>query len=326
MLRESPHPDSDAADGSSDRNAESARGDAVLVIRQGAFGDLVQADGALRDIRAHHRQAQIALLVAPQYRKLMDRCPHVDELIPDPRAPLLRIGRNLTLLRQLRGRGFSHVYDLQGSGRTRLYRRLLSSAAAWHGKDNPGSSSTPDRTAYARLLARAGVAPVHADAPDVAWMADDVSGLLASAGIQPGYVALVPGSAARHPHKRWPHYAELARRLARSGRQVVVAPGPDELDLARDLPCHVLLGPSGFLDWFALAGVLRNAAFVVGNDTGPTHLAACLGVPGLALFGAHAAAQRTGIRVHAFDALEVADLQRLGVDEVIEGVRTRLAL
>jgi ADP-heptose:LPS heptosyltransferase len=178
----------------------------------------------------------------------------------------------------------------------------------------------PDRTAYAQLLAEAGVAAVHADAPDVGWMADDVSTLLAEAGIDAGYVALIPGSSAQHRHKRWPGYADLAQRLLDSGRQVVVAPGPDELQLARALPCKVLLGPTGFLDWFALAGVLAKAAFVVGNDTGPTHLAACLGTPGLALFGPHTSAQRTGIRMRAFDAIEVADLQRLSVDEVLARV------
>ncbi len=289
----------------------------ILVIRQGAFGDLVQADGALRDIRAHHPGAHISLLVAPQFRRLMERCPHVDALIVDPRAPWHRIDHNLELLRALRERRFDRVYDLQGSQRTRLYRRLMSPDLPWHGRDNPGSSAVPDRDAYTRLLAGAGVPAAHTGAPDVGWMVDDVSALLAASGIQADYVALIPGSSAHHPQKRWPHFAELAKRLVAAGRQVVVAPGPDELDLARTLPCHVLLGPSGFLDWFALAGVLANATFVVGNDTGPTHLAACLGTPGLALFGPHTSARRTGIRVHSFDAIETTDLQRLSVDDVM---------
>lgn len=288
----------------------------ILVIRQGSFGDLVQADGALRDIRAHHPGAHISLLVAPQFHRLMQRCPHVDTLIDDPRAPLLNLPGNLALLRRLRESGFARVYDLQGSQRTRLYRHLMTPGLAWHGKDNPGSSAAPDRAAYARLLAAAGVEPTHTGTPDVAWMADDVSALLAAEGVAPGYIALVPGSSARHPQKRWPHFAELARRLVQSGRQVVVAPGPDELDLARTLPCQVLLGPSGFLDWFALAGVLARASFVVGNDTGPTHLAAALGTPGMALFGPHTSARRTGIRMRAFDAIETADLGQLSVDEV----------
>lgn len=295
---------------------------AVLVIRQGAFGDLIQADGALRDIRGHHRDARIVLVVAPAYRRLMERCPHVDELVLDPRASLLRPGRTLAVLRRLRAQRFERVYDLQGSDRTAFYRRWMPASGEWFRRHNPSGSGVPDREAYASLLSTAGIS--GGSLPDVGWMADDVHALLDAQGIGSGYVVLIPGSAARHPHKRWPGYAELARRLSESGRQVVVAPGPDELELARTLPCHVLTGPPGYLDWFALAGVLRDAAFVVGNDTGPTHLAAGLGVPGLALFGPHTSAARTGIRMGRFDAIEVADLQTLSVDAVMAEIGARI--
>ena len=298
----------------------------ILVIRHGAFGDLIQADGALRDIRKHHPRAWIALLVAPQYARLMSRCPHVDEVLDDSRPSLLRLRRNLALIHQLKRRRFSHIYDLQGSDRTGLYRRLLGSGL-WSRKQNPGNSQTPDRLAYAQQLRQANVPVAHASEPDVGWMADDVSPLLDAAGIRPGYVVLIPGSAARHRDKRWPHYAELARLLGERGRQVVYAPGPDELDLVQQLPGQVLLGSDGsFLNWFQLAGVLRDAAFVIGNDTGPTHLAACLGRPGLALFGPRTNATRTGLRYRDFDAIEVDDLNRLTAMQVLEAVAQRTAL
>ena len=299
----------------------------VLVIRHGAFGDLLQADGALRDLREHHRDRHIALLASSPYTRLMSRCPHVDEVIADPRAPLLQLGRNLSLLRMLRERGFERVYDLQGSDRTALYRRLMPEMPQWLRKHNPADSGTPDRLAYAWMLAQAGIRVRHADAPDPSWMADDPGTLLADAGVRSRYIVLIPGSAARHGHKRWPGHAELARRLGELGHAVVVVPGPDELELARSLPCHVLTRPGGgFLDWFALAGVLRRAAFVVGNDTGPTHLAAALGVPGLALFGSHTAVERTGIRMRAFDAIQVPDLSDLPVETVLADVVRRLPL
>jgi len=301
-----------------------APGGPVLVIRHGAFGDLLQADGALRDLREHHRDRHLVLLASSPYMRLMERCPHVDEVIGDPRAPLLQLGRNLALLRTLRERGFERVYDLQGSDRTALYRRLMPEPTNWLRKHNPSGSGTPDRLAYAWMLAQAGIRVRHADAPEPVWMADDASALLAAAGVPSDYIVLIPGSAARHEHKRWPGHAELARRLGELGHAVVVAPGPDELELARSLPCHVLTGPDGFLDWFALAGVLRRAAFVVGNDTGPTHLAAALGVPGLALFGSHTPVERTGIRMRGFDAMQVPDLAALPVETVLAEVARRV--
>ena len=73
-----------------------------------------------------------------------------------------------------------------------------------------------------------------------------------------------------------------------------------------------------------LAGVLAGAKYVVGNDTGPTHLAAHLGTPGLALFGSHTTAERTGIVRDRFGVIEVPDLAALSPQTVLERVRADL--
>lgn len=298
--------------------------DKLLVIKHGAFGDLVQSDGALRDIRAAFPASEIVLLTNPPYRKLMSRCPHIDRILTDPRAPLWKLGEVVHLVRMLRSEGFRCVIDLQKSGRTTLYRRLLFPGADWIGKEaGPRPASMIE--SFGPQLEAAGIVARHCLAPDVTWMADDVSDLLHAAGVGAGYIALIPGCAARHPHKRWPYYEKLAAALIARGFEVVTAPGPDELELAKTIPGTTLLGPNGFLNWFELAGVLRGARFVVGNDTGPSHVAACLGRAGLALFGPHTSAARTGIRRGAFDALEVPDLAALSADTVLAEVLTRLA-
>lgn len=295
----------------------------ILVIKHGAFGDLIQIDGALRDIRAAHAKAEIVLLTTPPFRKLMARCPHIDRILLDPRAPAWKPAAIFELARTLRSEGFSRVYDLQRSSRTERYRKLLLRNATWIGK-RKGETGVSSLANFRPQLEAGGIAAPHSPNPDVSWMADDVSALLAAEGVAARYVALIPGCSARHPHKRWPYYAELARALLDAGIDVVTAPGPDELDMAHTIPGHVLLGPNGFLNWFELAGVLRQASFVVGNDTGPSHVAACLGRPGLALFGPHTSAERTGIRRARFDAIEVADLAALPVETVLAEVLARM--
>jgi ADP-heptose:LPS heptosyltransferase len=296
--------------------------DKILVIRHGAFGDIVQADGALRDIRAHHPDAEIVLLTTPPFRKLLARCPHVDRLLLDERAPWIKLGKFFALRRALRQEGFSRVYDLQSSNRTKAYRRFLLPGIPW--SDNREFNGRPVRECYRLQLEREGVKAIHAMHPDVSWMADDMSAFLAAEGVRPGYIALIPGCAAKHPQKRWPYYAELAQLLIDRGYQVVTAPGPDELELAKSIPGQTLLGPNGFLGWFELAGVLKGAAFVIGNDTGPSHVAACLQRPGLVLFGSHTSAERTGILRPEFRAIEVGDLKDLPVQQVLEAVLPRL--
>lgn len=299
----------------------------ILVIKHGAFGDVIQADGSLRDIRAHHAGAEIVVLTMRAYAKIFARCPHVDRVIVDPRAPRWRLDRMMELRSLLRRENFDRVYDLQNSARTAFYFRWFLRDVVWsgtapgcalpHRAKDPKKIRTLDR--LAGQLRDAGVPTLHTLAPDVSWMADDVSALIAD--VRRPYIVLVPGSSARHPQKRWPHYDALAQALIDAGHEVVTAPGPDET--GPDLPGRVLRG-GGFLDWFQLAGVMKGAEYVIGNDTGPTHLAAHLGARGLALFGSHMPAERTGILREGFGAIEVADLKTLSVARVLDEVQKRL--
>ena len=291
----------------------------ILVIKHGAFGDLVQSFGTLADIRADLPQAEITLLTAPAYRKLMARCPYVDRVLTDARAKWWQWRANRQLLRTLAGQAFDGVIDLQHSGRVRYYRYAALRDAVWVGKT---AAPAPSMLASFRLqLLAAGIAVKHAPQPDAQWMAAEMDDFLRQRGVPERFVFLIPGCSAAHTEKRWPHYAALAQALCECGIAVVIAPGPDELELARTLKGHVLLHEDGtVLDWFELAGVLRRAAFVVGNDTGPSHLAAALGRRGLALFGPATSATKTAIARAHFAALEVEDLAQLSVETVLARV------
>ncbi len=103
-----------------------------------------------------------------------------------------------------------------------------------------------------------------------------------------GPVVCHPGSGGRH--KCWPldRFERLLDRLQHRGRPVTVVIGEAELErfprerlAAWRERYEVVEHP----DLTALAERLWSAAAYVGNDAGPTHLAAALGVPTVALFG-----------------------------------------
>jgi ADP-heptose:LPS heptosyltransferase len=93
-----------------------------------------------------------------------------------------------------------------------------------------------------------------------------------------GPIVVHPGSGGRD--KCWPpeRFAALVDRL-RSIHSVRVIAGEAEADRGVAGEAQVLLT----LD--ALHDALVDASLYIGNDSGPTHLAAWLGVPTLALFG-----------------------------------------
>lgn len=304
--------------------------DRILVIKLGAFGDVILAAGALRDVRANHPDARITVLTTPAYRQIMERCPFVDAVEIDPRAPRIVLGRLLDLRRRLRAGGYDMVYDLQNSGRTRFYRRFILPRTPWSGMasgcSHPYTVADPGRIPVldrlAGQLGEAGLQVAYTGRPDVSWMADDPSGIMEQAGVGNGFILFIPGSAARHPQKRWSGYAALAHRLAAEGWQVVTAPGPDELELCRSIPATMLLENGEPVDFFKLAGLAARARFVVGNDTGPTHLTAHAGASGLALFGTPTTAITCIDR--RFKVIEVADLKVLTVETVYAAVHAEL--
>ncbi|BDC51772.1 hypothetical protein F183_A40870 [Bryobacterales bacterium F-183] len=81
--------------------------------------------------------------------------------------------------------------------------------------------------------------------------------------------------------KQWPleYYAALAKLL--SPVPLVLNVAPSQVELVREFPSLLVHSSSlpGLID------ATRKAAGIVGLDSGPTHLAAALGKPGVAIFG-----------------------------------------
>lgn len=302
----------------------------ILIIKLSALGDLVQADGAIRDIREHHPEDTITVMTTPGYRRYFERCPWIDAVFVDPRSSRYHMPEMIRLGRRLRQKRFDRVYDLQQVGRTRFYYRFLFPRIWWLG-DAKGCSCylkrSEERCAadhFKSHLDKARIATSHTLNTDVSWMAEDIDRILDANGLQSGYVMLIPGASATHHDKCWPYFAQLAAGLIDRGLQAVTVPGPSEIDQYRAIPGTTLLTEEDCLDYFALAGVAQKAAFVIGNDTGPTHIAAHLGCRGLALYGPHTSAQSTGIQHTGFSWLETDNLSGLSLEKVWQVVETEL--
>ncbi|MBR6021923.1 MAG: glycosyltransferase family 9 protein [Kiritimatiellae bacterium] len=101
---------------------------------------------------------------------------------------------------------------------------------------------------------------------------------------QGGKTALFsPGAGAEE--KRWPmeRYFALARGGRAAGWNIVFQTGPCERELGREA-ASAGFAVSDTPTLARMAGQMRLARCVVGNDTGPMHLAAMLGVPTVTLY------------------------------------------
>ena len=80
------------------------------------------------------------------------------------------------------------------------------------------------------------------------------------------------------PHltiKKWPYYNKLIELISnRYGNQykILTAPGPSEINDAKDVNALALLDNGRALDISQLTSLIKNSSFVIANDTGPAHI------------------------------------------------------
>jgi ADP-heptose:LPS heptosyltransferase len=138
----------------------------------------------------------------------------------------------------------------------------------------------------------AALGPVPADWPDARFGAAGsdqatVSAWLGDRGIEPAAaVVLQPGAGSAS--KIWPGFAALARRLRGAGTPVVALVGPADQEAVQALLSDGAMDEEYLArDWPLprVAALLSLARAAVGNDSGPTHLAAVVGCPTVAVFG-----------------------------------------
>lgn len=125
---------------------------------------------------------------------------------------------------------------------------------------------------------------------DVAGAAERLSELTGwNVGINP-YLVFHPGAGAKR--KCWPreYFAEVSRLIGQeTGYRVVYLLGPAEQERFSCKALESLRATgevAGGLDIGLAATLIAGSRAFLGHDSGPTHLAAALGVPTVAIFGA----------------------------------------
>jgi heptosyltransferase II len=99
-------------------------------------------------------------------------------------------------------------------------------------------------------------------------------------------IALAPGSV--WATKRWPGYAELAKRLATRNRLAIIGGQSDRSEaasIAEFSGAQGVVDGTASLTLLASAELLGRAKLLVTNDSAPQHLASAMGTPTIAIFG-----------------------------------------
>jgi heptosyltransferase-1 len=257
----------------------------ILVIRLGAMGDIIHAIPAAASLKASFPQHKLSWLVSPRWMSLLEGNPAIDELIPFERNGLAALKRTW---RRLRRKHFDLAFDFQG-----LLQSALAGRAAHPGAFY-GFSRSVAREAHAAWFYdhSVDVRGPHRIERNLQLIAEaNATKLTTKAWIPPGRLEgdlladpfILANPFAGWAGKEWPlpSYELLGQKLRQEGLKLVLSvPAQNAPALQKFKHINVYVSTlNGLID------ATRRATAIVGVDSGPLHLAAALGKPGVALFG-----------------------------------------
>ena len=309
----------------------------ILIIKHGSLGDIAQASGAIQDISENHKNDRIYLLTTKAYLEVFKKNPFIHEVILDKRLPRYNLIYLYFLMRDLKKHSFSKVYDLQNSSRTNFYKNILFPKAqkeTWSSsittlpevidKKEFDKHSVLDR--FNHQLQTSGLKTFNTINPDFSWASSEISEIKNYFKLDK-FILLFPFCSPHLNIKKWPYYNDLIKLiLDKFGKEykVVTAPGPAEINDAKEINALAILNNGKALDISQLTCLIKESSFVVANDTGPAHIAAHVGAKGLTLFGKHTTAYKVSIERENFKAIEVTDLNNLSAEKVFERLSNSL--
>ena len=306
----------------------------ILIIKHGSLGDLIQANGAIKDIKNFYKNRKVFLLTAEPYSIFMSECHYLDGVIIDKRLPRWNLLYLNNLKKKLLRYDISKVFDLQNSSRTKFYKRFIIKNTEWSSAETslePGQKKNdfdkdPVLDRIEIQLKKSGVDTEFTKNIDLDWATTDISRLLKQYA-NDEYILLFPFCSVKHQNKKWPYFKKLISELKKNYKNkypILLAPGPNEIEEANKLNGKVVLDNNEPVKIKTLISLINKANFVIANDTGPAHIASHLDKKGLVLFGSHTTAKKVSIVNFNFKALSVENLEDLNVDTVLNEIKSRL--
>ena len=305
----------------------------ILIIKHGSLGDIAQACGAIQDISENHKNSQIYLLTTKPYFELFKKNPFIQEVILDKRLSRYNLIYLFALMRRLKKLNIDKVYDLQNSSRTKFYKTILfpkSNLDKWsssettlpkdESKEEFDKKSVLER--FDHQLKSSGLSTKNTKLPSFDWSCSEIDEIKNKYDLNK-YILLFPFCSPHLTSKKWPYYNELINLIKNKFQDeynIIIAPGPSEINEAKNINTTCVLNENKALDISQLSKLIKDSSFIIANDTGPAHMAAHLSAKGLTLFGSHTTAYKVSIERENFKAIQVQDLNKLTPEKVLEKI------
>ena len=285
----------------------------ILIIKPSALGDVARMIPVLTALRNKYPYAKISWIVRPEFEELIKHNPALDEIIPFDKKHLLKNGLKsipniIAFAKSLMQRKFDLVLDAQGLLRSGLMTHFTKAPVrigyekarelAWlfyNNKVDTPSIQHSNLDCWQIGLA-AGIEDIKSEfgVPVNPLAYNNAKAILENnnISIEDGFIALLCGGTAAE--KIWPaeNYAKLADNIYMQYKLkcVLIGAGAKEekigneiLNFATEQNAIVNLIGKSKLD--EMVAILSYAKLVIGNDSGPLHIAAAIPKPVIGIYG-----------------------------------------
>jgi lipopolysaccharide heptosyltransferase I len=274
----------------------------ILIIKPSSLGDVVHSLPFLNALRDSFSKAEIHWIIAKGLEGLLEGHPMINKLWIINKDDWKRVkGAGTTikelrsLFKSLKAEKYDIVIDLQGLLRSGILAKATGAAVRIGFKEGREGS----RIFYTNTVK--GGKDVHAvdryleiakflgcNISDIRFpfpLSFNSSLSTLHFQLPNEYAVIVPG--ARWETKRW-HPERFGQLSSMMQVKSIVVGGESDADIAGIVVRNSdgnAISVAGKTTLKELIEIIRNARFVVSNDSGPMHIAAALGVPVFAIFG-----------------------------------------
>lgn len=277
----------------------------IAIVKLSAMGDIVHAMVALQFIKKHHPDIEIDWIVEQGFSGVLEKNPHIGKILPVSlkavkKSPL-KLFEEIKRVRRYKRRSYDLVIDAQGLIKSALTACLLGAKRAGFSKESiregvaslcynkyvhiAYDANTIDRNV--RVLGE----PVGVEiTPEMIlgkepFLFYEPDALVTQLKAEHGdYVVFVIGSTWESRNYPKEHFLTVANGL---GRDVLVVWGnAEEKAKAAWIASQckwVTVAPK--LNLNGLKALIDHSVLLIGNDTGPTHMAWGLNRPSITIFG-----------------------------------------
>lgn len=291
----------------------------ICVLRLSAIGDVCHAVAVVQAIQRHYPESKITWVIGKVEAALLKDLPGVNFVIFDKSK-----GRSAyqEIKRVFKGTTFDVLLHMQVALRANLVARCISAKVKigfdWQ-RAREGHSLFVNKRIEKQneahviegFMGFAHAIGVPRFKPKWQMPVTDADKAFANEQLSKLGKPLVIAPAASGAERNWvaSRYVEVAQYAHSKGFSIILTGGPSKLE--RDLALEIMtLADFPILDLVAktslkeLLSVLEKASLVIAPDTGPAHMAVCMGTPVIGLY-AHSNPARTGPYLYQDYVVEV---------------------